>query len=61
MKQYVSLQKMLEEADGLDAKENPEYLRGMCELMARCFPTPHTFTDERVEEIKRLLNRMVSS
>lgn len=28
---------------------NPEYLRGMCELMARCFPEKDVYTDERAD------------
>jgi hypothetical protein len=40
------------EAIGLDAADNPEYLRGMCELIARCFPVADVFTDERAKQIK---------
>lgn len=28
---------------------NAEYLRGMCELLARCFPKADVLTDERAE------------
>jgi len=42
---------------GGSAKEsdNPEYVRGMCELIARCFPVKDVMTDERAEEIEELL------
>ena len=34
---------------------NPEYLRGMCELIARMFPVRNVPTDERAEEVRRAI------
>jgi len=41
--------------DGTEESDNPEYLRGMCELIARCFPVDGLMTDERAEAIKGML------
>lgn len=32
--------------------ENEEYVRGMCELIARCFPTRGVTTDIRAEGVE---------
>lgn len=51
----VNFNRVIQEARDLDAAGNPEYLRGMCELIARCFPTMHMFTDERADQIKAMI------
>jgi hypothetical protein len=33
-------------------ENNPEYLRGMCELIARMFPIRNVPTDERASEVR---------
>ena len=39
-----------------DGEGDPEYLRGMCELIARIFPEADLDTEERAEEIERLIS-----
>jgi hypothetical protein len=56
-------EKMVEEARSLlDEKGfNPEYLRGMCELIARCFPTALQHpTNGLATHVERLLLKQSS-
>lgn len=50
---------MFEEAKGLlepgEERDNPEYLRGMCNLIASCFGKEGMPTDERSQEIEKQL------
>lgn len=57
---------MVEEAADLfsDIEEwgrNPEYLRGMCELIARMFPVRNVPTDERAEEVRHSIRLYIES
>lgn len=46
---------ILEAKDLADDGSNEEYMRGMCELLARCFPVDCVCTDERAEQILTLI------
>lgn len=49
------VEKLYEEAqnlfDGTRVCDNPEYLRGMSELIARCLVIPHVSTSDRAEMV----------
>lgn len=52
---------VIEAADlvGADcATDNPEYLRGVCELMARCFPVKDVDTHDRAEYFHYLVTQL---
>lgn len=54
---FTTFDMAVQEAIGLrpdTVGENPEYMRGMCELLARCFPSD-TDTSTRAEEIQGLV------
>lgn len=38
--------------DPTEPRSNPEYLRGMCELIARCFPGPGCDTSETARAVQ---------
>lgn len=53
----VTYESAIAEAAGLfpDHNEwdrNPEYLRGMCELIARMFALPDIHTEDRADEVR---------
>lgn len=50
------VQEALELSPDRQPGENPEYMRGMCELIARCFPVMYMHTDERADEIEALID-----
>ena len=49
-----------EVADLADDFKNEEYVRGMCELLARCFPVWGMPTDERAEWIENEARRVAN-
>lgn len=55
----ITEEEMIEEARSLlepgEERDNPEYLRGMCNLIASCFGRDGMPTDERSEEIEKQL------
>lgn len=40
------------------ATNNPEYLRGVCELLARCFPAKGADTHDRAEYFQSLITQL---
>jgi hypothetical protein len=58
-------QDMIEEAKDLlepgEESRNQEYLRGMCELIARCFPREAETTGDRAEQIAREIGGTLDS
>lgn len=50
-----------EAASLLDDMSNEEYIRGMCEMIARLFPLPDVCTDERAEWVEAEVEKLVCS
>lgn len=55
----MTIEKMIEQArilfSGTDEEDNPEYLRGMCELIAYCFGEEDVPADITATKIKQLI------
>jgi hypothetical protein len=51
----VTLEQAIAEAAALEPLDNPEYFRGISELLARCFPAQDMLTDERAKKIRGMI------
>jgi hypothetical protein len=53
--EVTTLEHAVAEAAGLEPLDNPEYFRGISELLARCFPVADMHTDERAKQIRGMV------